>query len=254
MGHLPITGFSAYDRFGLPYDVYRVLTPEMQLNVTAYQEYSPVYLPMTFALVYLISFMLVTTVIVDTILYEGRAILTVLRGNAAEEDDIHAKLMRRYAEVPSYYFLGLFLVFFPMLIGATKVGTSPPYGSQNSNSMSKVERSRRTDMVTVPCYSRTSYICYSVHIHLCEEWNVSFNQSNRRTHSRSCSLWAALCQYGKREVQQKNTFLTDRSQVFKTISVQSILRALTFLENLKLGHYLKVPPYASFSGRPSHPP
>ncbi|KIO27768.1 hypothetical protein M407DRAFT_7102 [Tulasnella calospora MUT 4182] len=54
MGHLPITGYSAYDRFGLPYDIHRVLTPDKQLNVTAYQEYSPVYLPVTFALTYFV--------------------------------------------------------------------------------------------------------------------------------------------------------------------------------------------------------
>lgn len=123
MGHLPITGFSAYDRFGLPYDVARVLTPAMELNVTAYESYSPVYLPMTFALTYFISFMMVTAVMVHTILYDGRAILSVLRGKESEKDDIHAKLMRRYPEVPTYYFLGLFAIFFPMLIGATKVGT-----------------------------------------------------------------------------------------------------------------------------------
>ncbi|KAG8941752.1 hypothetical protein FRC00_012220, partial [Tulasnella sp. 408] len=120
MGHLPITGFSAYDHFGLPYDVARVLTPAMELNVTAYENYSPVYLPMTFALAYFISFMMVTAVIVHTILYDGGAILNVLRGKESEKDDIHAKLMRRYPEVPAYYFLGLFVIFFPMLIGATQ--------------------------------------------------------------------------------------------------------------------------------------
>lgn len=122
MGHLPITGYSAYDRFGLPYDVHRVLTPDKQLNITAYEAYSPVYLPVTFALTYFVCFMLTTSVIVQAILYDGPAMLAAVRRTKVEDDDIHARLMRHYPEVPSYYFLGIFLIGFSMLIGAIEVG------------------------------------------------------------------------------------------------------------------------------------
>ncbi|KIO29156.1 hypothetical protein M407DRAFT_228494, partial [Tulasnella calospora MUT 4182] len=42
-GHLPIMGGSAYDRFAEPYSLKHVITPDFRLNVTAYEEYSPIY-------------------------------------------------------------------------------------------------------------------------------------------------------------------------------------------------------------------
>ena len=36
--------------------------------------------------------------------------------------------------------------------------------------------------------------------------------------------------------------------MFKTYSVQTLGQAMLFLENLKLGHYIKVPPRATFLG------
>ncbi|KAG9040490.1 hypothetical protein FS837_000558 [Tulasnella sp. UAMH 9824] len=214
MGHLPITGFAAYDRFGLPYDVARVLTPAMELNVTAYENYSPVYLPMTFALAYFISFMMVTAVMVHTLLYDGRVILNVLRGKESEKDDIHAKLMRHYPEVPTYYFLGLFVIFFPMLIGATKL---KDFGVPIWSLLLAIILPA---IFIVPC----------AYIYARSGTSVSIN------------LIAELIPGA---ILPGQPFA---NMVFKTVAVQSILRGISFLENLKLGHYLKVPPRASFIG------
>ncbi|KAG8976307.1 hypothetical protein FRC05_004223 [Tulasnella sp. 425] len=130
MGHLPITGYSAYDRFALPYDIHRVLTPTVELNVTAYEEYSPVYLPVTFAGTYLLAFMLVTSVIIHTILNEGHAIIAAVRRTKVEEEDIHARLMRRYPEVLSYYYMSISVIGFSMLIGAIKDPDLTPFKLQ----------------------------------------------------------------------------------------------------------------------------
>ncbi|KAG8929395.1 hypothetical protein FRC01_004403 [Tulasnella sp. 417] len=213
IGHLPITGFSAYDRFGLPYDVTRVLTPDMQLNVTAYQDYSPVYLPMTFVLTYSIGFMLIPAAIVHTILYEGRTILDALRGREVEKEDVHAKLMRQYPEVPKYYFLGLFLIFFPMLIGATKIKD-----------------------LDVPIWSLFLAIL------LPAIFIVPFGYIYAKTGTDlAINLIAQLI---------PGAILPGRpfaNMVFKTMAVESITRGLLCLQNLKLGHYLKIPPRSTFA-------
>ncbi|KAG9042760.1 hypothetical protein FS837_010406 [Tulasnella sp. UAMH 9824] len=212
MGHLPIMGYSAYDRFGLPYDTHRVLTPDKQLNVTAYQEYSPVYLPVTFALTYLVAFMITTSIIVQTMLYEGPAILAALRGTKVEDDDIHAKLMRHYPEVPSYYYVGVFIVGFSMLIGAIQLRD-----------------------VGMPIWSLflamilpLAYLIPCAYIYAKSGTPVPIN------------LVAQII---------PGAILPGRpiaNMVFKTCAIQSLARGLSFLEDLKLGHYLKIPPYASF--------
>jgi hypothetical protein len=39
-----------------------------------------------------------------------------------------------------------------------------------------------------------------------------------------------------------------REQVFKAYSVQTLTEATSFVQDLKLGHYVKVPPRATFMG------
>lgn len=88
------------------------MTPDLQLNATAYGEYSPPYLPVTFAMTYLLSFALATALIVHTALHHGPRVWRAIRNVASEPDDIHMKLMRRYPEVPEWWFLALFAVTF----------------------------------------------------------------------------------------------------------------------------------------------
>lgn len=38
-------------------------------------------------------------------------------------------------------------------------------------------------------------------------------------------------------------------QIFKTYSVQTLIEATSFTQDLKLGHYVKVPPRATFIGQ-----
>lgn len=42
--------------------------------------------------------------------------------------------------------------------------------------------------------------------------------------------------------------LLERGQVFKAYSVQTLTEAVSFVQDLKLGHYVKIPPRATFLG------
>lgn len=39
-------------------------------------------------------------------------------------------------------------------------------------------------------------------------------------------------------------------QIFKCYSIQSLIVGLSFVQDLKLGHYMKIPPRATFTGKP----
>lgn len=100
----------------------KVIDPAtMTLNATAYDEYSPLYLPATYAITYLLAFMLATAILVHTALYHGRALLNGIKRIKTEEDDIHAKLMRNYPEVPDWWYLAFFIIFFILAIVAVQV-------------------------------------------------------------------------------------------------------------------------------------
>ena len=114
-------GNQPYDRFGNVYNVSQVLTPQDTFNLTAYEEYSPLYLPAAFSMTYLIAFALSTNVIVHTLLYHGRALLHGFKRIRFEEDDIHFKLMQNYPEVPDWWYGTVFVIFFGMAIIAAEV-------------------------------------------------------------------------------------------------------------------------------------
>jgi OPT family oligopeptide transporter len=122
LSHFPMSADQPFDRFGKTYNVTRVLQRDDTFNVTAYEEYSPLYLPATYAVTYLLAFTLSTCVIVHTMLYHGRSLWKGVKKIRFEEDDIHAKLMRNYPEVPDWWYLTSFIVFFCMAIVAVEVG------------------------------------------------------------------------------------------------------------------------------------
>ncbi|KAH9963637.1 oligopeptide transporter [Russula dissimulans] len=62
--HFPMFGSEPYDRFGHTYNVSQVLTARDTFNMTAYEEYSPLYLPAAFAMTYLVAFAASTCIIV----------------------------------------------------------------------------------------------------------------------------------------------------------------------------------------------
>ena len=121
---MPIGGLSTYDRFGKPYNVTQILdSTGRQFDLSKYEAYSALYLPGPFAMVYLLAFTLSTALLVHTILFHGRTIYNRIKGVKVEEDDIHAKLMRAYPEVPGSWYASIGLVFF--VVAIVTVGVWP---------------------------------------------------------------------------------------------------------------------------------
>ncbi len=64
-------------------------------------------LPFLFAVSYGASFAALTAVLVHTLLYEGKRIYQEFQSSLEHvADDIHAKLMTQYSEVPSWWYVG----------------------------------------------------------------------------------------------------------------------------------------------------
>lgn len=104
----------------------RVLdTSRLALNVTAYNEYSPVYMPVTYLVSYGTAFMLSIGILVHTLLFNGRDIWNrLLRQHVKGDVDIHMKLMRNYPDVPDWAYLAFLLIAFAL--SAVTVAVSLP--------------------------------------------------------------------------------------------------------------------------------
>jgi hypothetical protein len=62
----------------------------------------------TFAFGYALSFGSLTAVLVHTVLFYNRELFDKFRTVSHSKDDIHARLYRKYPEVPDWWYLSLF--------------------------------------------------------------------------------------------------------------------------------------------------
>lgn len=99
---------TTYDNTGVSYNVTRILTPKFTLDIEAYKAYSPLFLSTTFAMSYGLSFAAIASLIVYTYLNHGSQIWGQFRNSTKEEPDIHMKLMSKYKEAPTWWYLVLF--------------------------------------------------------------------------------------------------------------------------------------------------
>ncbi|KAL7621266.1 hypothetical protein AAE478_008583 [Parahypoxylon ruwenzoriense] len=101
---------SAFDNTGAVYDVSRVLNEDLIFDEEKYHSYSPLFLSTQFALSYGLSFAAVAAVIVHVVLYHGKEIMTQFKLARKQEDDIHMKLMKKYRDAEDWWYLVLFAV------------------------------------------------------------------------------------------------------------------------------------------------
>lgn len=107
-GNMPISSRYSYDNTGQQYDVRRVLDDNGIFDEAAYHAYSPLFLSTTFALSYALSFAAITATIMHTLLYFRHQIWIQSRRSLNEQEDIHARLMSRYKQVPTWWYCCVF--------------------------------------------------------------------------------------------------------------------------------------------------
>lgn len=216
-GHLPLMGGSAYDRFAKPYNLTRVFDPHTtRFNVTAYEEYSPLYLPISFALTYLLAFAIPPALVMHTIVYYGPVAYRIVQNRKSpedERDDVHAKLMRRYPEVPNWWYLAIFVACFALSVGAAFV--QPDLNIPVSSIMLAILLA--IFLIIPQCYIQ-AMTGQSAAINLLPQIIPG-------------ALWP--------ERPMTN-------MVFKVYTIIGSSVGASFVQALKLGHYVKVPPKCSF--------
>ena len=114
--YLPISDSSSYDRFQQTYNVSRIVKPDLSFDKEAYKQYSPLYLSATFAISYGMSFASNAATIVHAALFHGKQIKNAFKILDKEDEDVHNRLMKEYKEIPWWWYMAVFLVFFALAI------------------------------------------------------------------------------------------------------------------------------------------
>ncbi|BGP58598.1 hypothetical protein JCM8202v2_006267 [Rhodotorula sphaerocarpa] len=214
---LPISASAIFDRFGQPYNTTRVLSSDAQhLDEAAYQEYSPIFLPAGFATAYTFQFVLATAILVHTALYHGPTLWRQLRTphRSREHDDVHMRLMRHYREVPDWWYAALMLLALGLamvLLGVWDT-SMPPWAILIAFSFACI------------------YFIPSGIIFATTAFPFTLNMF--------AELVAGYLMPGSPKA----------NMLFKIYAVQVSGVGLYYSQDLKLAHYQKVPPRATFFG------
>ncbi|KAL3742330.1 hypothetical protein ACJRO7_017755 [Eucalyptus globulus] len=101
----PIFSNQLFKFDGHKYDITKILTPKFDLDVAAYESYGKLYLNPIFAISTASGFARIAATFSHVALFHGSDVIR--RSRAAMKDvklDIHTKLMRRYQQVPQWWF------------------------------------------------------------------------------------------------------------------------------------------------------
>ena len=85
---MPILSTAVFDNAGRPYNVSRILTTDFLFDQKAYEDYSPVYLPITYVLSYGVQFAALTSLVSHTICWYGKDIWHQTRKAFEEKQNV----------------------------------------------------------------------------------------------------------------------------------------------------------------------
>lgn len=88
---MPILSTAVFDNAGRPYNVSRILTQDFLFNEKAYEDYSPVYLPITYVLSYGVQFAALTSLVSHTVCWYGKDIWQQTKKAFEERQDVPAR-------------------------------------------------------------------------------------------------------------------------------------------------------------------
>ncbi|KAF7546069.1 hypothetical protein G7Z17_g8684 [Cylindrodendrum hubeiense] len=117
--YLPFSGADTYDNTGNIYNATRVVDKHGNFLVDEYRKYSPIFMPVTFALSYGISFAVMSCVPTYIFLNHWREILGAF--NPSRKKDIHARMIERYKDIPWWWYAVLSIIVFGLTIMVQEV-------------------------------------------------------------------------------------------------------------------------------------
>lgn len=213
-GYLPVQSSSSFDNTGSKYNVTRILT-DYKFDEAKYHAYSPLYLSTQFALSYGLSFAAVAAVVVHVVLYHGKEIMTQFRLARNQEDDVHMRMMKKYKDAEDWWYALLFVIM---------IGLS----------------------FAVVCAWPTGFPwwAYIVCIVLPLIWTIPIGiiQAITNTQLGLNVLTEFIVGY---MVPGRPLAM----MMFKNYGYLCMSQALYFAQDLKLGHYMKVPPRTMFASQ-----
>lgn len=214
--YLPLLSSSTFDNTGSSYNVTKVVDENLNFVLEKYEQYSPMYISMSYSLTFALSFAAVTAMVFHTYLYNGKEIWAKLRNAASGGEDIHKRLMNVYDEVPDWWYGVLTVVVLALGIFTTRYWDTqlPVWGF--------------------------IFVCFGFCILLIVPEGILEGTTNQRVYLNIITeLVAGYIWPGKPLA----------NMMVKFYGYNSVKHGMDFAQDLKLGQYMKIPPRVLFCGQ-----
>jgi len=194
------------------YEPLKVMNADGGLDLDAYAAYGELRLSYFFAVAYGVGFATLSAVLVHTALYHGGEIVARFKDARSQDDDIHAKLMDRYEEVPDWWYAVFFVLNLGLAIFVCEYyGIKLPWWAV-------ILAVAISGIFVLPIGIITAIANTTPGLNIITEFIIGYLRPG----------------YPIANV------------TFKTYGYISMAQAITFVADLKLGHYMKIPPKAMF--------
>ncbi|KAJ1856495.1 hypothetical protein GGH12_003278 [Coemansia sp. RSA 1822] len=204
---LPLYSMDVFTTNGTKYDISKVMRDGV-FDSQAYDNYSPLRMSLEFSWVYGIGFAALMSILVHIGIYNGKEIITRLRETKAKHDDIHGKLITSYPSVKAWWYMVL-------LIASCATGIGVGIGAG----------------IGVPWWGYM--LSFAIAIVLVIPVGIIQAISNRQP---GLSLVAELL---SGVVLQG---IPTGYSILKLYGHGSLAQALSYAQDMKLAHYMKIPP------------
>ncbi|KAF9285516.1 hypothetical protein BGZ68_003795 [Mortierella alpina] len=203
----PIISANLFLENGTLYDVATVMGQDGFLDETLYQQYGPLRMTSFLALTYGIGFAGLTATVVHTVLYHGKDMLARYKSTFADREDVHSRLMRSYPEVPDWWYMLLFLVTVALSFVTCAVYDLMPWWALILALVMAI-------VFVLPVGVVTAVTNQQPGLNIVTEYVIGYILPGHAI----------------------------ANVTFKTYGYIVNVQALTFTADLKLGHYMKIPP------------
>ncbi|KAL3515453.1 hypothetical protein ACH5RR_022355 [Cinchona calisaya] len=210
----PIFSSYLFTAQGQKYDIVAIVNNNFELDLTKYEEQGQIHLSTFFALTYGFGFATIASTLTHVGFFYGREIYERFRASYKEKEDIHTRLMRRYKDIPSWWFYillaGTVVVSLILCIFLNKQVQMPWWGLVFASVLAFV--------FTLPISIITATTNQTPGLNIITEYIMGIIYPGRPI--------ANVC--------------------FKIYGYMSMAQAISFLSDFKLGHYMKIPPRSMF--------
>ncbi|KAF3976247.1 hypothetical protein CMV_000565 [Castanea mollissima] len=210
----PIYSADLFTAQGQDYNISLIVNDKFELDTAQYNQLGKIHLSTLFALTYGFGFATIASTLSHVALFYGREIYDRYRASSKGKEDIHTRLMKNYKDIPSWWFYLLLIVTISvslvLCIFLKKEVQMPWWGLIFAAALAFI--------FTLPISIITATTNQTPGLNIITEYIMGVILPGRPI--------ANVC--------------------FKTYGYMSMSQAISFLNDFKLGHYMKIPPRSMF--------